>query len=64
MTSKEFIVVKPDEKEIRNFLDRLIAAGYMSVDLDSELFGITIRREKISEEGRRILTRGGPGGLE
>lgn len=64
MPPKELFVVSDEEKEIRDFLRKAIKAGTVSVSLDSEQYLLNIRLEKISDEGKRILLEGGPGGLD
>lgn len=64
MSSKEIISVKSEDKEIRNFLERLVAAGSLTINLDSEQFVIAIRRENVSGDGRAFLTGGGPDGRD
>jgi len=55
MTSKEIIVVKDENGEISQFLRKLIAEGSLCVELDSELYHVNIRREKLSKPVRRKL---------
>lgn len=64
MPPKDIIVVNTEDKEIRLFLERLIVAGSLTVELDTEQFVVAIHREKFSEAGRGILISGGPDGLE
>ncbi|KQW82039.1 hypothetical protein [Ensifer sp. Root127] len=60
MNSRKLIIIGDDEKEIRSFLELAIAAGSLSVQLGASTYAIEIRRETVSEEGRRFLTKGGP----
>lgn len=60
MKPKENIVIQDEDKEIRRFLARLLAARSLCVELDGEKFVIDVRREHVSEAGRLFLTRGGP----
>jgi hypothetical protein len=55
MSSKEIVVVNDENREILHFLRKLVAAGSVSIELDSERFHLTIRREKISKEDRQKL---------
>jgi hypothetical protein len=60
MKPKENIIIKDEDKEVRDFLVKLCAARSLSVELSGEKFIVEIRREHVSDAGRQFLIKGGP----
>ena len=59
MTSKELIIVRENQKEILDFLERVRVYGSARVEVGSIKFIVDVRPEKISESGRQFLIDGG-----
>ncbi|MCQ1779431.1 hypothetical protein NOJ05_19670 [Neorhizobium galegae] len=58
MTSKDLIVVGPEDKEIARFLRAVVDAGSVTVELGSQRIQVTATLENISSKGRRAVVRG------
>lgn len=64
MAKREVLLIDEGNGEVASFISRLRKAGSLTIELNGELFLLEISLAKITEEGRTVLTRGGPGGLE
>ena len=60
MKPKENIVIRDEDKEVRDFLEKLRAARSLSVEFGGETYVVEVRREKVSDRGRQFLIKGGP----
>ena len=59
MPSKEIIVIGEQDKEVADFLKRLLAAGQLRVQVGDDLYSVKIFSESVSANGRDFLTKGG-----
>ncbi|MBB6305449.1 hypothetical protein [Rhizobium leucaenae] len=60
MRPKEIIEIAEGDVEVRAFLQKLRAAGSLSVRLDDDAFTIWSVSDVVTDEDRDFLTGGGP----
>jgi hypothetical protein len=61
-TRPEFLELSEQDKELKRFFDLVRRAGKLVVTDGAEEFVVECRRVTITEEARKRLTEGGPGG--
>ncbi len=60
MVRKEFIVIGDENKEIRDFLERIMTSGSAEVNIGGVEVEVSVRRLKSSAAGKAFLVGGGP----
>ena len=58
--STEFLTLTENDQELHRFFDRVRAAGRVVVKAGEHEFVVEHRPATITDEARRLLTRGGP----
>ncbi|WFU04500.1 hypothetical protein QA648_27345 (plasmid) [Rhizobium sp. CB3171] len=58
--AKEFLVIDKEDAVLRSFIERLRASKKLVVQLDKEEFLIELQPLQVSDEARKLLSRGGP----
>ncbi|WFU04675.1 hypothetical protein QA648_28320 (plasmid) [Rhizobium sp. CB3171] len=60
MAQKEILVVNSCDGELDRFLERLRAAGEITVVHRGEQFVVELRQDQITQAAREFLSKGGP----
>ncbi len=58
--AEEFLTLTENDQELNRFFDRVRAAGKIVVKAGENEFIVEHRPATITDEARRLLTRGGP----
>lgn len=58
--AEEFLTLTENDQELHRFFDRVLAAGRVVVKAGKHEFVVEHRPATITDEARRLLTRGGP----
>ncbi|MBB4232192.1 hypothetical protein [Rhizobium mongolense] len=59
MPSKEIIVIGEQDKEVADFLEKLLAAGTLRVQIGANVFVVRVSPDYVSQSARDFLTKGG-----
>ncbi len=57
---EEFLTLTENDQELHRFFDRVRAAGRIVVKAGEHEFVVEHRRANVTDEARRLLSRGGP----